>query len=611
MKKLSIRIISLMLVFVFVLGGCKNNDPEKEKGNSQRKDQVHNYTVTETEDYIVKNGKSDYVVVFPSEGVKRFTSAAVSELLTFFEKATGILLKSSSDVGLTFDADKKYISIGDTTLSKEAGIEYDVFELGTSGFEIETFGKSIFIVGDAYGEINGVYGLLQVYFDFKPYAEDEVYVKSGVVDQKFLNITAKDIPDIEHVLNPYADKGMSDNRMHLKTVGDVYAGNRGYVWHNILDGIIPFELYGIDETANTDYNNNIITQKMKDDVIAYKETVAEDMGITLTEVQKYFNHPEWYVMEEDRAQDPLGDRNLVEPLQVNLTIAKDSSWPHEKASSVTDDDVKTSQNLLYEAMLYEMKKVLKKTNTREMAFTAEDNHYWSKDEISRANLDKYGTDAAEYIHCANYLASEIQKEYPTFRMTLFAYSGLKVAPTKLVDGKYVAIDDTVLLNDNVDIMMCFSKHNRTVDVLDPVENEANATFLASWEPLLKRRTAWMYGLTYYQDYFVPTSTLMGLGNNYRYLFEHDYKLVFDEAQVGKHVSPDWATLKTYIVSQIGWNVYQDINGLIEEFFTNYFKVAAKPMLEAFNLEQDRLTQLSVDMALPPPPKKFPIKQWSS
>ena len=217
---------------------------------------------------------------------------------------------------------------------------------------------------------------------------------------------------------------------------------------------------------------------MRDDVLAHPE---------FSNHPEWFNHPEWYVMEETRDQDPLGDRNLVEPLQVNLTIAKDSSWPKDKASSVTDEDVKKSQELLYEVMLYEMKKVLENTTTREMAFTAEDNHYWSKDEVSLANKAKYGTDAAEYIHCANYLASELQKIYPNFRLTLFAYSGLKGAPTKLVDGEYVPIDDTVLLNDNVDIMMCFSAHNRTVDVLDPVENEANATFLASWEPLLKRQ----------------------------------------------------------------------------------------------------------------------------
>ena len=582
------------MLFVIALGlfqtGCDNTTTSGGNNNKlpERKAQVHNYEVKETNEYIIKDGKSDYVVIFPSEKTKRFTTDAVSELLTFFEQATGVALKSSSDVGLTFDQNKKYISIGDTTIKESAGVTYDVLELGTSGFEIKTVGKSTFIVGDAYGEINGVYGLLETYFDFKVYAEDEIYIKSGVTEQKFLDITAKDIPDIEHVCNPYADKGMANNRLRLKTVGDVYAGNRGYVWHNILDGIIPFEIYGIDVTKDYDYNNNIITQQMKDTVLAHPE---------YNNHPEWFNHPEWYVMEETRDQDPLGDRSIIEPLQVNLTIAQDSSWAKEKVDAgITDDDVKQSQELIYEVMLYEMKLVLDSTSTREMAFTAEDNQYWSKDEVSLANKAKYGTDAAEYIHCANYLAKELQKEYPTFRMTLFAYSGLKDAPTKLnAKGEYEPIDDTVLLNDNVDIMMCFSKHNRTTEFLDPVENETNVKFEASWSPILKKRTAWMYGLTYYQDYFVPTSTIMGVADNYRHLFEYNYKLIFDEAQVGKFVSPDWATLKTYIVSSIGWNVYQDVNELIEDYFEHFFKAAAKPMLEAFNLEQDRLTQLSVDM----------------
>lgn len=579
MKKFIVKILTLSLIFILVLSGCTTSTESTNGAKpKEQKEQVHNYVLTETNDYLVKDGKSDYTVIFPSENVKKHTSLAVSEFLEFFKQATGILLKSSSDVGLTFDQSKTYISIGDTTIKEQAGLSYDVKELGTSGTQIKTVGKSVFIMGDAYGEVNGVYAFMKAYFDYHAYSGDEIYVKTGVTNQKFYTLDIKDIPDIEHVLNPYAGNGNTNFRMHLKTVGDVYAGNRGYVWHNIMDGIVPFELYGVDPTKDVDVNGNTITQNMKDAIVKHP---------MYTQKPEWFNHPEWYVMEKYAAQDPLGDRNLIEPLQVNITVSVDG-WSKEQNEQ--------SQALLYEVMLYEMKLVLEDTATREMAFTAEDNQYWSDDAISTANKEKYGTDAAEYIHCANYLATQLKKEYPTFRLTIFAYSGLKIAPTKLNEnGEYVPVDDSVILADNVDVMICYSGQSRTTEFMDETQNANCIELEKSWMPIVGRYTTWVYGLTYYQNYFMPTPTIMGLADNYRHFFENGYRLVFDEAQVGKFVSTDWAVLKTYIVSQVGWDCYQDVSTLTQNFFDNYFKVASKPMKEAFDMEQNRMVQLGFEI----------------
>ncbi len=578
MKKI-IKILALLMVLVLAFSGCTKAD-EQNKGNKpkQQKEQVHQYNITETNDYLVKDGRSDYVVVFPAANTKKYTSLAVSELLEFFKKATGVSLKSNSDAGLTFDSTKKYISIGDTTLKAGAGVTYDVEELGTSGTVVKTVGSSVFIVGESYGEINGVYAFLKAYFDFKTYTGDEIYLKTGVTNQKFLNLDIKDIPDIEHVLNPYAGKGNTDFRMHFKTVGDVYAGNRGYIWHNILDGIIPFEIYGVDPTKDKDVNGNPITQYMKDTILKHP---------MYAEKPEWFNHPEWYVMERHATEDPLGDRSIIEPLQVNLTISVDG-W--------TDEQNAVSQQLLYDVMLYEMKLVLKDTAIREMAFTAEDNAYWSEDAISIANREKYGTDAAEYIQCANYLATELKKEYPTFRLVLFAYSGLKKAPTVLDEnGEYKPIDDSVICADNVDVMICYQKLNRTCEFENENENATAIELEKSWMPLVKRYTTWVYGLTYYQNYFMPTCVQMGLADNYRHFFENNYRLIFDEAQVGKFVGTNWSFLKGYLVSELGWDCYQDVDELTKDFFNNYFKLAAEPMLEAYNMIQDRLVQLGMEV----------------
>ena len=213
------------------------------------------------------------------------------------------------------------------------------------------------------------------------------------------------------------------------------------------------------------------------------------------------------------------------------------------------------------------------------------------------NYEKYGTHAAEYIQCANYLATELKKDYPDFRMTIFAYSGVKDAPVKLNSkGEYVPIDDSVMLAENVDVMVCISS-NRNFGIEDENVNSEALKMAKQWQVLAKnsKLTCWLYNLTYYSNYFLPNSGFMSVANNYRYMFENGYRMIYDQAQYTETVFMDWGSLKNYLVSQLRWNVYQDVNALTEDFFANYFKAAAKPMFEAFTMEQNHLTEVGMTL----------------
>lgn len=570
-----------LTVGLCTISGCKEEEQSarEEVKQKERKEQCHELSVKETGNYLVKNGKSEYTIVFPENSSSHLTDTAVDEMVYFFKEATGVTLGSKPDSDLQFNANNKYISIGETTLLSQANVSLDKTELGTSGYEIQTVGNSVFITGGAYGELYGVYGFLEIYFDLEVYAGDEIYLKSGISEQKFLDITAKDIPDIEHQIHPFSSQQTTTNRLRFKNVGDVYAANRGRVWHNVLKGVIPYELYGIDITADADPYGNVITQNMKDAITSHEMYESNP---------EWFNHPEWYVMEKEKTQDPLGDSSKIEPLQVNVTISQEG-WSAEQNAE--------SQQLFYEVVLYEMKAALNKSTSREMTFTLQDNGYSSEDAISMQNFAKYGTHAAEYIQCANYLAAEIRKEYPDFRMTIFAYSGVKNAPVKMNEkGEYVPIDDSVVLADNVDVMVCISS-NRNFGIEDEEVNSEALKMAKQWEVLAKnsKLTCWLYNLTYYSNYFLPNSGMMSIANNYRYMFEHGYRLIYDQAQYTETALMDWGFLKSYLVSQLRWNVYQDVNELTENFFTHYFKAAAEPMLEAFHMEQNRLTEVGMTM----------------
>jgi hypothetical protein len=145
-------------------------------------------------------------------------------------------------------------------------------------------------------------------------------------------------------------------------------------------------------------------------------------------------------------------------------------------------------------------------------------------------------------------------------------------------------------------MVCISS-NRNFGIEDESVNSESLKMAKQWEVLAKnsKLTCWLYNLTYYSNYFLPNSGMMSVANNYRYMFENGYRLIYDQAQYTETALMDWGFLKSYLVSQLRWNVYQDVNELTEDFFANYFKVAAEPMLEAFNMEQNHLAKVGMTM----------------
>lgn len=79
---------------------------------------------------------------------------------TFLDLATGSNIQIVTDAGLSYDASKKYISVGDTALVKSAGITVDQKVLTRSGFRIVSKDNSVFLVG------GGDFGTLYAAYEF-------------------------------------------------------------------------------------------------------------------------------------------------------------------------------------------------------------------------------------------------------------------------------------------------------------------------------------------------------------------------------------------------------------------------------------------------------------
>ena len=103
-KKMRIIALLLTVLIIFSFSACGDNGDRNADG------------ITETDVYLVKDGKTDYVIVYPSETKTELITTSINELKLFFEQATGITIDAKPDNadGVVWSNTAKYISLGDT-----------------------------------------------------------------------------------------------------------------------------------------------------------------------------------------------------------------------------------------------------------------------------------------------------------------------------------------------------------------------------------------------------------------------------------------------------------------------------------------------------------------
>ncbi len=185
MKKYFSIFLSALLVCTCCFAACNDNNSSSSNGN-ETEDNRGTVEFDSTQ-YLVKDSKTDYKIVLPSETDMELELAG-AEMVEFFGKATGCDVSVESASSYTYTPNEKFISIGQTNLLEQANVQLDAQELQTSGYVVKTVGKSIFIAGnESRGSLYGVYQFLESLFDFKVYADDEIYYveKSTIPLPKF------------------------------------------------------------------------------------------------------------------------------------------------------------------------------------------------------------------------------------------------------------------------------------------------------------------------------------------------------------------------------------------------------------------------------------------
>ena len=182
------------------------------------------------------------------------------------------------------------------------------------------------------------------------------------------------------------------------------------------------------------------------------------------------------------------------------------------------------------------------------------------------------------------------------KLVIFSYYFTKAAPVKEVNGKYVPIDDSVVLSDNIVVRFADIVTNQYFSFAD----EHNAAFgygeayLDMWKPVIANCKVWYWGYTtnhtfYY--FYLPTIQKIKTTLNVLKDIGAEYVLLQGNTTEDK----DWkAVMDNYVYSKLLTDPDLDEYALRDEFISYYYGAGAeyiKEMVQSFDNAVKNLNEI--------------------
>lgn len=532
MKKKFMKLLTAFLAMTFVAStafACKDAEEESATTDDTPKGD-DTVVVTETDDNIVYRAKSDYKLVV-DDNASADVQVAAAEFNIFFSEATGITLDVVTDENLTYSESSKFISLGRNDIQKAAGVDCTVEEVKTDGYVIKTVGNSVFVVGGAdKGVLYGVYGLLHHLVDYECFGVDNYALRKNVGTVKLYDFDITEIPDYLIRTAGYGSlDGSPDtkNRLRLQIAGNKMSIN-GSVGHTSMY-FVPTSRY-LNQEGNPD---------------------------------EY--HPKWYM-----------DGNT--PSQLCYTAHGDAA------------EYQAMVNACFETLKEE---AIAQPEATEINFSMADNFDWCSCEACKADIEATGSSASGTIRLLNQLDDMIYEWFETpegapykrdLYFVFYAYQQLETPPTVYdADAKeWKLVDESLHCNDHVVVQICITNGNYTQNLSDGERNKQAKNAVDAWQACADRLQAYMYSSNY-REFLVPLDTFNAMQDWYQYYYEAGAEKMYDLGQgteFGTHTG--WSNLKIYLNAKLAWNVYDDYEQLIDDYFEGSFYDAAPVMREIFD-----------------------------
>ena len=562
MKKITRLIAGLMAALsVFCVTACKNNVDSSSDSNSGTENtptgitvnngqakgtvsdyedhfvtegQLHKINVTESTRPFVSNGNSEYKIVI-GDGNTDATNAktkAAGLLAKQVRLATGADLKivAVSEVA-EWTKDSKYIVFGDEEMFADAGLAMPEDDLGYTGYYLKSVGDSIFIATNhIFGYQQAAISFLKQVIGFEIYTNDTIVYKK---DGKFLP-TMEIIEKPDFQIHEVASSSLTaESKYAMGFVGaeDVIMPLGGELWHNVID-VLPHA--------------------------TYKE-----------------EHPDWYA---------TNDAN---------TICYTARLKPEEREDDKLYDEEGNPNNEYAALVVEVanKMIVACEEYPDMIaipFTMEDcaPDCWCDE--CKAEKEKYGGAASASIvkfmnDVDNLVQAWINENQPgrDVYLLFFAYQVYMKSPTKIVDGKPQAIDESVVCNPHVAPYIALLDDTYYNQSFYHEKNEIAYNAIMGWQALADTTFIWPYETNFHSAMY-PFNTFDTMQETYRFLKANDALFVRTESCWFQSATGQFERLKSYVGSKVMHDVNVNYDELVNDFFTQYFEDSATAMRTYFD-----------------------------
>lgn len=484
---------------------------------------THIYNISDTDQFISKDGKSDYAIVISKNADERIVSAA-KDFANFYLEATEIYLPTVYAENVSsYTAQSKYIVIGNNVLTKLAGVKADAAVLGSQGFSIQTVDSSIFVVGTgSEGAQFGTYELLTQLFNFDVFGVDCYQLDRDVKEVPLKKYDITDVPDIGIRMTNYQflmGDDVTARRLRLTNFGDMVIPVGGLNVHNSSKYIPQSNYPDKSEWFSTDGKNLCYTAHGNAEEMAAMQKIVADV-----------------IIEHFKS----------DPTKVLITMT------HEDTQTLCACPACTQMMNQYNGS-------------------------------QAASVVIFLNGVCEMVE--DYFTSEDGKQYARdFYVLFFAYHATNKPPVAFDEQKqeYVPVDEKVICNEHLIPYFAETNGDYTKDFYDM--DSANATYaenLKGWAALSKKIYFWMYS-TNFSYFLTPYNTFDTTQATYKFAVENNVDFIYDQGQSNQTGSATgWSWLKIYLYSKLTWNVDQDINELIDQFMQGYFGPAAETMKEVF------------------------------
>ncbi len=199
-----------------------------------------------------------------------------------------------------------------------------------------------------------------------------------------------------------------------------------------------------------------------------------------------------------------------------------------------------------------------------------------------------GKQSGLMLDFTNYLADEIQKDYPGIRILTPAYTTTEELPDGIKPSENVIIE----------IAQLDSEFSTKVlrDVLRSLENPNNEKALArfkEWNSVSKELAIWDYWILYKECNASPYTNVSAISSNLRTYEKMGIRNFFVESEIALYTMPNFIDLRHYLGAKLMVDPRLNEREIIDDFMKHFYGPAAKPMtayldyLERRMKEEDR------------------------